>query len=182
MPDVVKRQQKGFTLKSFSYQKLPAMRFIGRGEKDLTEEGKRELFLALDALPQYRSGFDYDLFFMHHFGLCVDIGPCHGFWGRFMKADTPVPGGMVYFDLLPENDGKAGPPFFSQFAYAVFSGDEEALHRREGFDSDAMYDITRNTMLGQGVIIPYPDKYWTAEVFLNGYTSPSSAYLFSAQL
>ena len=45
-----------------------------------------------------------------------------------------------------------------------------------------MYDVTRNIMLGQGVCIPYPDKYWTAEVFLDGCGKPSRAYLFSAEL
>lgn len=110
------------------------------------------------------------------------IGPWHGFWGRFMKADTPVPEGFLYFDFLPFNDGKAGPPFISQFAYATFSGDMDAMHKCEGYDCDAMYDVTRNIMLGQGVPIPYPDKYWTAEVFLNGCDKYSTAYMFSAEL
>lgn len=38
------------------------------------------------------------------------------------------------------------------------------------------------SMLGQGVCIPYPDKYWTAEVFPDGCGKPSRAYLFSAEL
>lgn len=74
-----------------------------------------------------------------------------------------MPEGFLFFDFEPYHDGKAGPPFVSQLAYALFSGDPETLHRREGYDSDAMYDTVRNTMLGQDVNIPYPDKYWTAE-------------------
>jgi hypothetical protein len=53
------------------------------------------------------------------------------------------------------------------------------MHSREGFDSDAMYDVTRNIILGDGVGIPYPEKYWTAEVFLNGWDKYSTGYLFS---
>lgn len=93
-----------------------------------------------------------------------------------------MPEGFVGFDFIPERSGGAGLPYLSQFAYAEFEGDDEALHRCEGFDSDAMYDVTRNIMLGQGVCIPYPDKYWTAEVFLDGCGKPSRAYLFSAEL
>ena len=133
-------------------------------------------------MNEYKSDIDFDVLFMHHYGLCVDVGPWHGFWGRFMRADTPVPEGFVCFDFVPYNDGKAGLPFCSQFAYVTFSGDMDAMHKREGYDSDAMYDVTRNIMLGQGVPIPYPDKYWTAEVFLDGCDNYSTAYMFSAEL
>ena len=44
---------------------------------------------------------------------------------------------------------------------------------------DRLYDIMRNIILGDGVLIPYPEKYWTAEVFLDGCDKPGSAYLFS---
>ena len=186
MPDMVQRQQKGFRLDSFEYKKMPAMRFIGREGKEgdgLDNPQNRKIFFqTLDAMSDDQSEFSYDVLFMHHYGLGVDVGPWHGFWGRFMRADTPVPEGFVCFDFVPQRDGRAGPPFISQFAYAVFSGDMEAMHKREGFDSDAMYDITRNIMLGQGVNIPYPDKYWTAEVFPDGCDKYSTAYMFSAEL
>jgi len=99
-----------------------------------------------------------------------------------MKADAPVPEGFLYFDFISHNDGKTGLPFISQFAFASFSGDMNAMHKHEGYDSDAMYDVTRNIMLGQGVNIPYPDKYWTAEVFPDGCDKYSTAYMFSAEL
>jgi hypothetical protein len=99
-----------------------------------------------------------------------------------MKAGTPVPEGFIFFDFIPHNDGKAGPPFCSQFAYSVFSGDKAAMHSTEGFDNDAMYDITRNIILGQGIKVPYPFKYWTAEVFLNGCDNHSTAFMFSVEL
>jgi AraC-like DNA-binding protein len=183
MPDMVERQQKGFKVDSFEYKKMSAMRFIGREGDDLNNmEVRKKLFSALDAMDEHKSDFDYDVLFMHHYGLGVDVGPWHGVWGRFMKADTPVPEGFLYFDFVPHNDGKAGPPFSSQFAYATFSGDNDAMHKREGYDSDAMYDVTRNIILGQDVNIPYPDKYWTAEVFLDGCDKYSTAYLFSVEL
>jgi AraC-like DNA-binding protein len=183
MPDVVERQQKNFKVDSFEYKKLPAMRFIGREDDSFNNmEIRRGLFRTLDTMDEYKSDFGYDVLFMHHYGLGVDVGPWHGFWGRFMKAGTSVPEGFDYFDFVPQNDNKAGPPYYSQFALATFSGDNEALHKHEGYDSDAMYDVTRNIILGQGVIIPYPEKYWTAEVFLDGCEKPGTAYMFSVFL
>ena len=66
-------------------------------------------------------------------------------------------------------------------ALATFSGDTDAMHEKEGYDSDGMYDVTRNIILGQGVHIPYPPKYWTAEVFLDGFERPGTAFLFSVK-
>ena len=80
---------------------------------------------------------------------------------------------------LHENDGGTGAPYLSQYAYATFTGDPQAMHSEERYDVHGMYDVTRNIILGQGVMIPYPHKYWTAEVFLNGYDAPSTAYMFS---
>ena len=183
MPDVVAKQQKGFKVDSFEYKKMPAMRFIGlEDDGSGNAEARRKLFSTLDSMSGYNSGFGYDVLFMHHYGLCVDVGPWHGFWGRFMKADAPVPEGLLHFDLMPQGDGKDGPPYISQFAYAAFSGDTDAMHKREGYDCDAMYDVTRNIILGQGVNIPYPDKYWTAEVFPDGHDKHSTAYMFSVEL
>ncbi|MDD4797709.1 MAG: hypothetical protein PHO66_08080, partial [Eubacteriales bacterium] len=84
MPDMVRAQQKDFRVDSFTYKRMPALRFIGRedeGRGDL--EARRRIFCALDALDGWKSGFDYDLLLMHHYGLGVDVGPWHGFWGRF---------------------------------------------------------------------------------------------------
>ncbi|MDR0293869.1 MAG: AraC family transcriptional regulator [Oscillospiraceae bacterium] len=186
MPDAVERRQKGFKVDSFEYKKMPAMRFIGKesGEHD-SMEWRKEIMRTLDAMTGYKSDLDYDVIFVHHYGRCVDVDPGHGFWGRFMKADTPVPEGFIGFDFVPrrdKNDFKEGPPYFSQFAFAAFSGDMEAMHKTEGYDSDAMYDVTRNIMLGQGVNIPYPHKYWIAEVFPDGCDKWSTAYMFSAEL
>ncbi len=183
MPDMVEKQQNGFKVDSFEYKKMSAMRFIGReGDDFVNMENRKEVFAVLDTMNEYKSELEFDALFMHHHGLGVDVGQWHGVWGRFMRVDTPVPEGFLYFDFVPNNDGKAGPPYISQFAYAVFSGDMDAMHKCEGYDGDAMYDVTRNTMLGEGVNIPYPDKYWTAEVFLDGCDHFSTAYMFSAEL
>jgi AraC-like DNA-binding protein len=183
MPDMVERQQKDFRVDNFEYKKMSAMRFIGREGDDLDNlEVRNKLFRVLDDMTEFKSDFTYDILFMHHYGLGVDVGPWHGVWGRFMRAETPVPEGFLFFDFVPHNDGKAGPPYISQFAYATFSGNMDAMHTCEGYDSNAMYDVTRNIMLGQGVQIPYPDKYWTAEVFLDGCDKHSTAYMFSADL
>lgn len=183
MPDKVKRQQSGFKVENYQYKTMPGIRFIGRESGTLaSREARAEMFRGLDAISGYRSGFDYDVLLMHHDGMYIDVEPLHSFWGRFMRTDTPVPEGFLYFDFIPYHNGKAGPPYISQFAFAEFSGDYEAMHKQEGYDRNAMYDVTRNMMLSQGVTIPYPDKYWTAEVFLNGYDKGGMAYMFSAKL
>ena len=180
MPDVVKKQTKGFKVDSSEYRKMPAMRFIGFEGEEFCDIGRRvEMMSILNAMQEHKSGFDYDVLFMHHYGLSVDVGPWHGVWGRFMKADAPVPEAFTSFDFVPHDIQGAGPPYYSRFAYATFSGDMQAMHSREGFDSDAMYDVTRNIILGEGVGIPYPDKYWTAEVFFDGCDKWSTGYLFS---
>jgi AraC-like DNA-binding protein len=189
MPDFVKKQvgETGIALESFAYRTLPPVRFLG------VETGynkRSEISSVLDGMPEYASGFDYDMILMHHFGRPVDVEEWHGFQGRFMKADTPVPEGFVHFDFMSPDaaawTNDAGAPYLSQFAFAVYTGSEEALHKRAGFDSDAMYDVTRNIILGENVMIPYPEKYWTAEVFLDrGDSKPGQArgcYLFSVDL
>jgi len=189
MPDAVERLQKGFKVEKFEYMKMPALRFIGKESCECdgldTVGGLKKLFSILDTMSEYKSGFDYDVLLQHHYGRGVDAERRHCFWGRFMKAGTPVPEGFVYFDFTPqrtEDKIVAGLPFISQFAFAVFSGDMEAMHNSEGYDSNAMYDITRNIILGHDVNIPYPDKYWTAEVFPDGYDNYSTAYMFSVEL
>ena len=185
MPETVKRQQNGFQVDSFEYKHMPAMRFIGKeclhNKVHNPNDDKKirdNVFAVLDKMQEYKCGLDYDVLFMHHYGKGVDKEPWHGFWGRFMEADTPVPEGFVYWDLTPDDSHAPYLTFRSQFAFSTFSGDMDAMHKREGYDSDAMYDVTRNIILGQGVIIPYPEIYWTAEVFLNGATQ-STAYMFS---
>lgn len=183
MPQVVNAQQRGFTVESFTYRRLPGMRFVGREEtQKMDMAARRAVFEMLDTMREYDTEVAGDIFLVHHYGAGVDVDPGHGFWGRFLKPDAPVPEGFVGFDFLARRSGGEGLPYIAQFACAVFAGSKEAMHETAGFDSSAMYDVTRNIMLAQGVCIPYPDKYWVAEVFLDGYQKHSSAYLFSAEL
>ena len=171
MPDLVKRQQDGFSVESFEYKSMPAMRFVGKEciEHAAGDMGwELEIMRALDAMAEYKSGFDYDVLFQHHYGKGVDVERWHGFWGRFMKADAPVPDGFVSWDFVPDDSDAPYLTFRSQFAFATFSGDMKAMHNDEGTDGGRMYDVTRNIILGQGVNIPYPEIYWTAEVFPDG--------------
>ena len=166
---------------SFEYKTISAIRFIGKEtHRHESMEWRKELFNTLDAMIEHESEFNHDMMFCHHYGKGVNQERWHGFWGRFMKADTQVPEGFVHWDLMPDDTDTSYLTFRSQFAFAKFSGDLKAMHATEGYDSDAMYDITRNKILGQGVNIPYPETYWTAEVFLNGACDDwSTAYLFS---
>ncbi|MDD4125179.1 MAG: AraC family transcriptional regulator [Eubacteriales bacterium] len=185
MPDGVKHQQNGFKVDSFEYKTMASMRFIGKEciEHDAANMSwELDIMHTLDSMAEHKSGFDYDLLLQHHYGKAVDQERWHGFWGRFMAADTPVPDGFVYFDFVPDDTDTPYLTFRSQFAFAVFSGDLVAMHKHEGYDSDAMYDITRNIILSQGVTIPYPEIYWTAEVFLDGCDKYSTAYMFSVVL
>ena len=197
MPDLVRRQMDGFQIDSFEYKHMPAFRFIGKEfDKKMNKKLREEVVATLNLMSEHKSGFDYDLLFMHHYGKGVDKELWHGFWGRFMAANTPVPEGFAHWDFVPgcvgEQDTQCPTSpddtktpyltFRSQFAYAQFSGDVKAMHKREGYDSDAMYDVTRNIILGQGVTIPYPEIYWTAEVHLDGYDNPSTAFLFSVAI
>jgi len=193
MPDLVKRQQDGFQMDSFEYKQMLAMRFVGIEDNkwhsptddEYWEKRNAQLSQAmeiLNSMAAYKSGFDYDVLFQHHYGKGVDVEPWHGFWGRFMKADTPVPEGFAHWDFVPDENNTPYLTFRSQFAFATFSGDMKAMHNDEGTDGGRMYDVTRNIILGQGVNIPYPEIYWTAEVFLNGCDKYSTAYMFSVVL
>jgi AraC-like DNA-binding protein len=194
MPDLVKRQQNGFKIENFEYKTMTAMRFIGieinddlgniETAKKNNTDVRDTIFCTLDNMKEYKSGFDYDILFQHHYGKGVDVERWHGFWGRFMKADAPVPEGFVHWDFVPDDSNTPYLTFRSQFAFATFSGDVKAMHNDEGTDGGRMYDVTRNIILGQGVNIPYPEIYWTAEVFLDGCDNdkPSTAYMFSVVL
>jgi len=189
MPDEVKNQQIGFKVESFEYKHMPTMRFIGKDcgdDKDkswldterLDISFQGEITRTLDTMNEHISDIKYDVLLVHHYGKGVDVEAGHFFFGRFMKADTPVPEGFVHFDFTFDYIGGAGLPFQSQFAFSTFSGDSDAINKPEASGVHAKYEVTRNIILGQGVGIPYPEKYWTAEIYTDG--KPGNAYMFSA--
>ena len=100
MPNAAKKQadDTGIAVRSLEYCRMPAMRFIG---VEAEFEKRSEIMSVLDAMPQYASGFDYDVILLHHFGNEVDKERCHGFLGRFMKADTPFRW-FLHFDFVPK--------------------------------------------------------------------------------
>ena len=148
----------------WEYRTLPAVRFIGIECTDDWAATREKAASILDAMQDHASGFDYDLTLSHHYGKTVETERSHDFIGRFMKAGTPVPEGFVHWDFVPDDTETPYLTFRSQFAFAVFMGDHDALHNGDGFDVHALYDITRNIVLEQKVTIPYPEIYWTAEV------------------
>ena len=180
MPDLVEMQQDGFSVENFAYKQNSTLRFVGReilpGSKGTILQ---ETTSILNAMHEFHSGFDYDIILQHHYGKGVDVEEGHRFCGRFMQADAPVPAGFVFWDFLATPSDTPYLTFCSQFAFATYTGDIDAMHNDEGTDGGRMYDVTRNIILGQGVIIPYPEIYWTAEVFLKGFDLESTAYLFS---
>lgn len=157
----------GAVIEHWEYRKIPSVRFIGieffYGRDDWAAT-RQKVISVLDKMPEYASGFDYDLTLTHHFGKPVDVERNHDYIGRFMKADSPVPDGFVYWDFVPDDRNTPYLTFCSQFAFSVFAGEHDALHRHEGFDVNALYDITRNIILEEKITIPYPEIYWTAEV------------------
>jgi hypothetical protein len=92
-----------------------------------------------------------------------------------MKADTPIPEGFVSIDFEEKNNSKPGPPYLSCFAFAVFSGDMKVMHK----DDEGYAYATFETMGKDGVKMPYPEKFWHGEVFINGINDWSTGYLCS---
>lgn len=87
----------------------------------------------------------------HHNGEEVNVNET-GIGGWFFKAETPVPEGCIYYDIPTVNIG-----------YGIYCGDENF-----GGDTFDAYTFTRDQILGDSVIIPYPKSYWTAVLFIDG--------------
>lgn len=154
-------------IEHWEYRKLSTVRFIGLEffyDGDDWATVRKKVTSVLDKMPEYASGFDYDLTLSHHFGKGIEKERRHDYIGRFMQADTPVPDGFVYWDFVSDDSNTPYLTFCSQFAFSVFTGNHDALHRQEGYDVNALYDITRNIILEEKITIPYPEIYWTAEV------------------
>ena len=175
MPEVVKKHGHKINRESFEYIEIGKVRFIGKEFAKNPEihvarpnESLPELF---PLLPNYGTEITALCFLGHHYGGEVNEKECC-MMGYFFKADTPVPEGYDYYDVPTE-----------QAAYAVYYGSE--------FDGDyygKAYEFTRDQILGDNVCIPYPQAYWTAEVYLEGFCEGNPpephrfGYLFSVEL
>ena len=140
----------------FEYRKAGKLRFIGLDliENDVNiEETLRIISRLLDPLkPEYawREITDY-CYLEHHNGGEVNVNETH-IGGFFFQADTPVPDGCIFYDVPTVNIG-----------YGLYCGDESF-----GGDTFDAYVFTRDKILNDGVIIPYPEAYWTAVQFIDG--------------
>lgn len=173
MPETVKKHGHKINRESFEYIEIGKMRFIGL---EFSKHPEIHLLRPAESLPElmpllaeYATKITALCHLEHHHGGEVNVNQCN-MMGYFFKADTPVPEGYNYYDV---------PTMHA--AYAVY------FH--PNFDGDifgAAYEFTRDQILGDHVNIPYPDAYWTAEVYPEGFFTGSGpfrfGYLFSATL
>ncbi len=173
MPEVVKKHGHKINRDSFEYIEIGKVRFIGKEfvknpeiHVAHPEEALPEL---IEMLPEYGTEITALCHLEHHNGGAVNVNQCN-MMGYFCKAATPVPNGYDYYDVPTDHAG-----------YAVYSS-----NNFDGNYFDAAYEFTRDQILGDNVCIPYPQAYWTAEVYLQGFSEGGSphrfGYLFSVEL
>ena len=123
----------------------------------------------ISLLPEHGTEISALCHLEHHHGGEVNVNQCN-MMGYFCKADALVPEGYDFYDVPTEHA-----------AYAVYSSPDF-----DGNYFDAAYEFTRDQILGDNVHIPYPQAYWTAEVYLEAFFTGSGAhrfgYLFSVEL
>ena len=142
---------------SFNYLNQGKMRFIGidawRTGDDWGGlwERTEDFMPVLDTLMKdYSVGILEPCSLLHSGGKDVGIEE-HFLAGYFFKADTPVPDGYDFYDVETERVG-----------YAVYVTDNI------GIDMENAYAMTRDKILDDGHLVPYPQGYWHAEVYTNG--------------
>jgi len=143
----------GFTRVEFGYKHTGNLRFIGldlRANPELDANGTIEKLKPM--LGSLMSEFaaeeiSWYCYLEHHNGGEVNVNET-GIGGYFFKAGTPVPEGCIYYDLPTVNIG-----------YGVYCGNDDNFDR---------YTLTRDQILSDGVVIPYPEAYWTADQFMLG--------------
>jgi len=146
---------------SFGYKHVGKLRFIGiDGKKNhwsTYEEVFDRLSAPLNSLNEYayKEIPDYCMLETRH-GQFIDDYYQLLITGKFFKPDTPLDvvekNGLYYYDIPTVNIG-----------HGIYSGDE--LFGGDPFDA---YVFTRDQILGDGIEIPYPEKYWTAVQFIDG--------------
>ena len=157
------------TIQSLEYKKIGKLRFIGL---EFSKNPNIHLLYPTESLPklipllaEYGVEITALCHLEHHNGGEVNVNQCN-MMGYFFKADTPVPEGYSYYDVLTENA-----------AYATFYSPD--------FDGDifgSAYEVTRDRIIsegGQTRTIPYPEAYWTAEVYPDGFFTGNGAFNFA---
>ena len=139
----------------FAYQHVGSLRFIGLDLKahgyPSYEDTIAKIVPLLEPLEPYAAEITGYCFLEHHNGGEVNVNETH-ITGQFFQADTPVPEGLIYYDVPTVNIG-----------YGIYSGDETF-----GGDPFDAYVFTRDQILSDGVAIPYPEAYWTVVQFIEG--------------
>ena len=157
------------TIQNLEYKKIGKVRFIGL---EFSKNPDIHLLRPAESLPklipllaEYGTEIAALCHLEHHNGGEVNVNQCN-MMGYFFKADTPVPDGYSYYDVPTETA-----------AYATFYS--------PNFDGDifgSAYEITRDRIIseaGQARTIPYPEAYWTAEVYPDGFFTGSGAFKFA---
>ena len=142
---------------SFAYRNEGKMRFIGIDAWRTGEDWGGLWERTGDFMPEleklrkrYAAGISEPCSLMHAGGKAVGVEE-HFLAGYFFKADTPVPEGYDYFDVETTCVG-----------YGVY------VTQDIGEDMENAYSMTRDRILGDGYLVPYPQGYWHAEVYTNG--------------
>ena len=173
MPETVKKHGHKINRESFAYIEIGKVRFIGlefSKNPDIHLLRPAESLPALiPMLPQYGTENTALCHLEHHNGGEVNVNQVN-MMGYFFKAVTPVPEGYSHYDVPT-----------THAAYAVYAS--------PNFDGDifgASYEFTRDQILADNMHIPYPQAYWTAEVYPEGFFPGCGAfrfgYLFSVEL
>lgn len=164
-------------IESFAYRLVGGLRFIGidawhhdggPGEDWNALWGRKEEFMPpLDLLAkEYGCEILAEGAMMHHCNREVDTEN-HYMVGRFFKAGAPVPDGYDSFDV-PTDWAAYAEIFCPQFDGNTWPG----------------YEATRDRILADGRLIPYPVNYWHCELFPDGRPQTGAcryAYLFSVR-
>ncbi|OJU09446.1 MAG: hypothetical protein BGN88_09965 [Clostridiales bacterium 43-6] len=140
----------------FEYKPTGNLRFIGldlRKNPGISiEDTIKKIAPLLDPLKSQYAWLITDYCYLeHHNGGEVNANET-GIGGWFFKSGTPVPEGCIFYDVPTVNIG-----------YGVYCGDESF-----GGDTFDAYVFTRDQILSDGIIIPYPEAYWTAVQFIDG--------------
>ena len=148
---------------SFEYRTTGRMRFIGvetKAPQDAwdTDEVEQRLFHRLEPLkPQLdQLKTEYGCSIPYLCTLCHsrhhELGADNRFMlGYFYKEGTSVPENADYFDVISE-----------QIGYGVYHPTDFHTNQEKG------YVQTRDTILGDGNLVPYPVGYWDAVALIDG--------------